>query len=152
MRVLKRYRKVREWVDDQGKKRWETESKFVTRGAFAIPMDEPLAPIMAEWVKQSKDWLFPTPNAEKIQRKEPWLSRVRAYQIVREIGRRVGVHLYDHWFRAQRACQLASEYGFGLMQLQDWFGWKYIEIVTRYAKLSWRDLAHLMKPNWFKNK
>ena len=113
-------------------------------------MDEPLVPIMVEWVEASEDWLFPTWKEEKIKRGEPWLSRVRAYQIVREIGEKVGVKLYDHWFRAQRACQLASEYGFGLMEILDWFDWKHVETAKRYAKLSWRDLAKLMRPNWFK--
>ena len=110
-----------------------------------LEINEPLAQIVTNWIEQSEGWLFPTRKEEKIRRNENWISRVRAYQIVSEIGKEIGVHLYDHWFRAQRACQLASEYGFSLMELLDWFGWKHLETAKRYAKLNWQDLAKLMK-------
>jgi len=141
MRVLKRYRKVSGWTDNKGKKRWKTEPDSVTRGTFPIRIDEPLTPFMMNWVKQSRAYLFPSPKQTS---KQPYLTNTRAYQIVRALG--IDLHLNPHWFRAQRACQLASEYGFNLHQLLEFFKWKRQETATRYASLGWQDLAKQMKP------
>ena len=137
MQVLKRYRRLTSWIDDEGKQRWKTEPEPTTRGTFPIRLDEPLTPFMLNWIEQCEDYLFPSP---KQTRKQPYLSNTRVYQIVKSLG------VNPHWFRAQRACQLASEYGFDLHQLLEFFKWKRQETAARYASLGWQDLAKQMKP------
>lgn len=144
MRVLKRYRKVGEYKERSGRKSWKTDSVFTTRGIFTVRRFEPLAPIMVSWIEACNDYIFPSgSNKNKLQH----LSRTRAYQILRDLGRRVGIHLYNHWFRAQRASQLASEYSFREHELLRWFSWKRYETAMKYSKLSWRDLDAKMTPD-----
>lgn len=102
-----------------------------TRGTFSIKRFEPLSPIMVDWIKQCNSPLFN-------------ITPTRAYQIVSAIGDRLGIHLYDHWFRAQRASQLAGEYDFTLHDLLTWFSWKDYRTAVRYAKLGWRKLDKKM--------
>jgi len=134
MRVLKRYRKVAKYKDSQGRTRYKTEPVFETRGRFSFPRDEPLVPYLLSWIEEvGKGPLFPSPAKTRSH-----LSRVRAYQIVTDIGRRVGVEIWPHWFRAQRASQLSEEYGFDIHRLMEWFSWKRVETALKYAKLSTR--------------
>jgi len=88
------------------------------------------------------EWLFPT--TYNTTRKEPlgvqrwieekfklkrraWLSNQRAYQIVRMLGERVGEahseHIWNHWWRSQRASQQDEEYEFEDTHLNTFFGW-----------------------------
>lgn len=99
---------------------------------------------MISWIEKRSDYVFPSKSSRN---KLLYLSRTRAYQILRDLGRRVGIHLYSHWFRAQRASQLASEYGFREHELLRWFSWKRYETAMRYSKLSWRDLDAKMMPD-----
>lgn len=137
MQVVKRFRK--------DKRTGKTIPVYSTRGRFSIPIDEPLVPYMVSWVKEQKDFIFPSPKKDRDH-----LSTVRAYQIVNSIGERLGVHLYDHWFRAQRACQLAEELNFSLHELLEFFSWKHVETALRYSRLSTEALERKMRPNWFK--
>jgi len=66
---------------------------------------------------------------------------------VRDVGSRVGLRISDHWFRAQRACQLASEYGFRDAELRRFFLWKNVETIAKYAKLALEDLEEKMQPH-----
>lgn len=127
MRVLKRFRKVGEKIVE-GKKRWITEELEDYR-SFPISRKEPPVPILEEWLGGLK-------GEEKLFD----ISRVKAFQIVRGLGK----ELYPHWFRAQRACQLAVDYGFDLHELMDYFYWKDIKIAMHYSKLGWRGLAKKM--------
>lgn len=102
-----------------------------SRGTFSIKRFEPLCPIMVDWIKQSNSPLFS-------------ITPTRAWQIVNDLGKRLGIHIYDHWFRAQRASQLASEYDFTLHELLEWFTWKDLRTALRYARLSWRKLDRKM--------
>jgi len=86
---------------------------------------------MVDWIKQCNSPLFN-------------ITPTRAWQIVNDLGKRFGIHIYDHWFRAQRASQLASEYDFSLHELLEWFTWKDIRTALRYARLSWRKLDKKM--------
>jgi len=142
MRVAKRYKKIGEYMDKEGNTRWITETKFEPRGRFPIPRKEPLVPYLLDHLNQVDDYLFPSPKTTK---KRPHMTTTRAYQIVNNVGKRLGVHLYDHWFRAQRACQLAEEYEFELHDLLDFFGWKHIETARRYSRLSTRTLKQRIK-------
>lgn len=133
METVKRYKK--------DKTSGETSPVYTDRGRFSIPMDELLVPFMMKWVEETEDYLFPSPSKTRDH-----ITTVRAYQIVRGIGNRLGLHLYDHWFRAQRACQLAEEYDFEVQMLLNWFNWKHVETAMRYSKLSTRKLENQMRP------
>jgi len=128
MRVLKRYEKKGERMVN-GKKRWITELKKDYR-TFPILKKEPPVPILEDWLKGIKG------KDERLFS----VSRVQAFLMIRGLGQ----NLYPHWFRAQRACQLASEYGFDLHDLMDFFTWKDIKIALHYSKLGWKGLAKKM--------
>jgi len=153
--VLKRYEKVDEYLDVRKEKpsgafsklyhwshskdawvrrRYKTKPKFVTRGKIVIGLFEPLVPYALKWREEcGRERLFK-------------ISSVRAYQIVREIGRRLDLEIWPHWFRAQRASQLAQEYGFRERELKKFFSWEDPRTADHYAKLSAKDYAELMKP------
>lgn len=133
MPIVKRHKKVGEYIDRKGKKRWKTE-KYIAYRTFPIRTGEPLVPYMKKWVLQLKlpeQLLFD-------------LSRVRVFQIIKALDK----NLYPHWFRAQRASQLTHDYGyryrFDLDAQLDWFKWKHIETAKRYAKMGWESLAERM--------
>jgi integrase len=129
MMVLKRYKKISHYLDDDGRKRYVTEKVAMTRGTFSISRDEPLVPYLLNWIKESEDYLFPSPS------RNLHLSRQRAYQIVTSLGDRVGVRVWNHWFRSQRASQLATEYSFDIQVLADWFKWSKLDTARIYTKL-----------------
>jgi hypothetical protein len=54
------------------------------------------------------------------------------------------IHLWLHWFRSQKACQLANDYNFDAMDLLDYFSWTNIETPIRYAKKGWHSLTEKM--------
>lgn len=162
MRLLKRYRKVGE-IEENGKKKWITEKLVKTRKPFPILLNEPLTHILLDWLDKVKTLLFPSPYNPG----RP-LTRFWAYKLIRKIdstisenlreklglnkpftinGERVSdrIHLWPHWFRSQRACQLVSDYGFQLHDLIDWFSWEHVETAMRYSKRGWRGLAQKMK-------
>ncbi|MCJ7732140.1 tyrosine-type recombinase/integrase, partial [Candidatus Bathyarchaeota archaeon] len=82
-----------------------------------------------DWIKESEDYLFPSPS------RNLHLCRQRAYQIVTSIGDRVGIQVWNHWFRSQRASQLATEYSFDIQVLADWFKWSKLDTARIYTKL-----------------
>ena len=97
---------------------------------FPIVRKDPPVPILEEWLN-------------RIPRKELKLfsiSRVQAFLIIRGLGE----NLYPHWFRAQRACQLAYEYDYDLHDLMDFFVWKDFKIAMHYSRLGWKGLAKKM--------
>lgn len=162
MKLLKRYKKLTEKVDADGKRRWITEKVAKTRKPFPILLREPLTPILLEYLKQQSGLLFPSPYKTG----KP-LSRFWAYKLIRKIdreipetlkanlglnkpfiveGRKVSdkLHLWLHWFRSQRACQLVNDYGFEVVDLIDYFTWEKYETALDYAKRGWRGLASKM--------
>ena len=75
------------------------------------------------------------------------MTRITAYGIVTATGRRVGVRVTDHWFRGMRASQLAEQYGFGVYDLNQYFGWgprNPRSMAEHYASLGWRGLEQRM--------
>ncbi|MFW6109687.1 MAG: tyrosine-type recombinase/integrase [archaeon] len=129
MSVLKRYRKTGSYRDSEGSKRYYTEPVVMTRGIFSINREEPLVPYLLTWLDSVDDYLFPSPS------RNPYLSRQRAYQIVTDIGERVGLKIWNHWFRSQRASQLVTEYSFDIHVLADWFKWSKLDTARTYTKL-----------------
>lgn len=113
-----------------GKLRYITRKLDVKRNDFSIRLDEPLADPMVEWIKDCDGGLlFLSPY------RDGPLSRQWAYNLVREAGKLVDMHLYDHWFRGQRASQLADEYQLKEMDLLEWFEWEKVETAKQYTKL-----------------
>ncbi|MBA7702440.1 hypothetical protein ES703_111208 [subsurface metagenome] len=113
---------------------------------FPIRLDEPLTAYFIKWVKtvrKPRDPLFR-------------IKRSAAYVRVRNVGKELNTsiplatirssQLYAHFFRAERACQLAFDYGFTDNDLDRFFGWK--ERMPRmskpYASLGWIGLARKM--------
>ena len=161
MPLLKRYRKIEEYVDEEGKRRWKTEPLFKRRKPFPILLEEPLTPILLKWLeKHPSGLLFPSPY-----RTGKPLTRFWAYRMIRrldqeiphELRRRLNLiqwepgkranrlHLWPHWFRAQRASCLVEEYDFRLHHLLEYFSWENLETARRYARRGWRGLAELMR-------
>ena len=116
---------------------------------FPIRKDEPLTPYFLSWcekVKNSGSLLFP-------------IKRSAAFVRIRNIGIKLNSpvplsnirssDLYDHWFRAERACQLAFDYGFHREDLNEFFDWKERKpgMAAKYAGLGWIGLARKMGVN-----
>ena len=141
MPLLKRYKKLSDFLDEKGDRHYKTERIDATRD-FSFRVDEPLVKPMAEWIIHALDnryeWLFPSPYTDKP------LTRKWAYQLTDKIGNRLGIELYPHWFRAMRASQLASEYDFREASLLEWFEWEKWETAKKYAKLGPLGLAKRM--------
>lgn len=202
MALLKRFKKTKEYLDMvEGKeqptgpyghlyhwshkyeawikRRFDTKPVVKIREEFPIPYFEPLTTITVEWIKEAKDFLFPTNHlggkfysdgVEKFAREylgvksRKWITKVFAYSTIREIGDRAlkgsklkvkmkpEFHLWCHWFRSQRASQLGQEYGFKETHLKRFFGWKVFKrsMPSLYAKVSTEELWQLMKPDKIK--
>jgi integrase len=123
----------------------ETTKIHTTRGRFSIPRDEALVPYMLTTIEGAEDFIFPSPKKNRDH-----ISKVRAYQIVRSVGERCDIKIYPHWFRAQRASQLAEELNFNLIALMRYFNWEDMKTAKRYARLSTEFLERMMRPQWMK--
>jgi len=113
---------------------------------FPIRFSEPLTKYLVSWcegVKDPLDVLFP-------------IKRSAAFVRIRNIGVELDKEipfctirstlLYGHWFRAERACQLAFDYGFDREDMNEFFQWKERRqsMAERYASLGWIGLARKM--------
>ena len=128
MPVLKRYSKIGEYVDENGRVRWRTKKKIAYR-TFPIHMKEPLCPPLLEYISKIREGrLF-------------HIGRTQVYRIVRNLDK----NIFPHWFRAQRASQLALEYGFDIHDLIDFFNWKSLQTATHYSRMGWKGLANKMR-------
>ena len=136
--VLKRYVKVDE-VPDPGKpsgRRWVTESIRDEFRTIPILKESPLLPYIEAYLRtlRDDDLLFP-------------FTRQTAFNRLRRIGKQVdgNLELYPHWFRAQKASQLASEYGFSVYDLKEFFRWTNLSTPEMYASLGAKGLAMKMR-------
>jgi len=127
MPVLKRYEKIGERLDDEGNKRWITRPKNGYR-TFPIHTKEPLCQALVDYIV----------NLESAQLFR--LSRSQVYRIVTKTDNQI----FPHWFRAQRASQLAVEYGFDMHDLVDFFNWKSLGTAVHYSRMGWKGLATKM--------
>lgn len=94
--------------------------------------DEPLNEKFKKYVESCDNLLFPHHHDSM----RP-MRRSYAYQIITAVDS----DIWPHWFRAQRACQLADELGFDLEERQDWFEWEDDEYPKLYGsrKYEMRD-------------
>jgi len=163
MNLLKRYKKLSESVDAQGKRRWVTERVEKKRKPFPIMMREPLTPILIEWLNKTQGLLFPSPYKLGFP-----LSRFWAYKLIRNLDNQISselredlglnkpfvkdgkkisdrLHLWLHWFRSQRASQLVNDYGYEVIDLIDYFSWERYDTALTYARRGWKGLASKMQ-------
>lgn len=163
MVLLKRYKKLEETTDEEGKKCWITEKLQTKRRQFPIVLAEPLTPVLLEWLENTGSLLFPSPYKLGYA-----LTRFWGYKLVRrldeEISRRLKdelglnrpfligdrkvsstLHLWLQWFRSQRDSQLVRDYGFEVIDLIKYFSWEKYETALHYAQKGWKDLASKMQ-------
>lgn len=163
MTLEKRYKKVKEILDETGKRRWITEKISAKRKPFPIIIAEPLTSMLVEWLGQTGEWLFPSLYKDNLP-----LTRSWAYKLVRRLDLRISeelrislglnkplvvnevkvkdrIHLWLHWFRSQRASQLVRDYGFEIIDLLKYFSWEKYETALHYAQKGWKDLAAKMQ-------
>lgn len=167
MPLLKRFKKVgkvkkwkcaghcrKRWADQPTQEEYQVHKIEEYEGWITQPVkefrtfpfraDEPLAPFLTSWIKHCKtDYLFP-------------LNRSTAYVRIQKAGAKLNQEIpfcnirsgqiYDHWFRAERACQLSFDYGFDDRDLDEFFGWKERKprMSRRYSSLAWIGLARKM--------
>ena len=127
MPVFKAYKKIGERVGMNGKKTWVVELKKRFR-TFPIPRSEPLCRYLLKYLDYLKG-----SNLFKI-------GRVQTYRIVSGLDPQV----FPHWFRGQRASQLAFEYGFSVHDLIEFFNWKSLSTAIHYSRMGWKGLANKM--------
>lgn len=102
---------------------------------FPIPKSEPLVEEFLEYLHRFDEW-----GEKPIYN----IKRFRAYQILTGIGETLGARTPPHWFRAQRASQLAYEYAFDVSDLLEFFRWQDLKMAVHYASKGYRVLAKKM--------
>lgn len=131
VKTLKAHRKVKgsDWWEDPATKTGHhyDSVRLPLFRTFPIPLDEPedvVQPFLSYVAKAPEGLpLFP-------------ITPTRAYQIIEAVDPSV----WPHWFRAQRAAQLAREYGFKLHDLMEFFQWKEMKTALRYASMGYSAL------------
>jgi integrase len=108
---------------------WETRRKSAYR-TFPFPKSELLVAVLQEQLPQSGP-LFD-------------FGYDVAYKEVTTLGRELGTWIPTHWFRSQRASQLAFEYGFAEHDLIEWFLWRDYMTAFNYARKGYKGLAMKM--------
>ncbi len=109
---------------------YETKSLEAYR-TFPFPKKEPLVPILQELLEGVDRQLFD-------------INYAKSYKEIIEIGKKLRTWIPTHWFRAQRASQLAIEYGYEEHDLTEWFLWRDYETAFRYARKGYKGLATKM--------
>lgn len=96
---------------------------------FPIKRSDPLWPVLEKWIRRHKqgELLFP-------------ISRSKAFLLIRGLGR----ELYPHWFRSQRASQLAFDHGLEVGELMAFFCWTDLKTALRYTHYGYKGLAKKM--------
>jgi hypothetical protein len=114
MRLLKKYKKVGETVDGEGKKHWQTQKLVKYRPDFTIQRREPFTEILVKWVSRIQDpdaYLFASPyehhrhhdpeshllvnkRVNPSEGGKPY-TPVWAYQVLRSVSRSLSEELKD---------------------------------------------------------
>jgi integrase len=100
------------------------QKKVAPSRTFSFLRSEPLFSVIEPYLSGLKpgSQLFP-------------FTRQRAYQIVKAMGKKAGIEVWDHWFRSQRASQMGAEYRLSESQLMEWFKVRDPTWARRYCKL-----------------
>lgn len=151
MPLLKRYEVLDRVKDPSKKSGFRAVTVRVSDVRFVpIRRDEPLVPFLLEWLGRCRGSLFE-------------FDRFDVFYMLRDAGRKLNRYIpmtkhrlenrplhsseiFPHLLRAERACQLAQEYGFDVLALRQFFGWRprKTDMAERYASLSWKGLAKRM--------
>jgi len=83
--------------------------------------------------------LFPSPLDVSKHISGKW-----AYAMISRTGDKPGMELWPHWFRAQRASQMFTEYDLREASLLEWFEWTSWQTAKKYAKHGVLGLARKM--------
>jgi integrase len=98
-------------------------------------------PLTRDWgyklIRRINDEL-PRPLFNRLGLNTPFRDKVTQEQLSATI------HLWQHWFRSQRASQLRSEYDFSEADLMEFFGWLDYKTALHYSKLGASNLAAKM--------
>jgi len=131
------------------RKRWRTTiisdrvKKLRIRKPFPIFKNEPLYPVMENYVKHShSELLFPSSRLRK--NKTRFMTTTNAWIIINRLQKLTRIDMFPHWFRSQRASQLYNEYGLTWEELKQWFSWQSESMASLYAKSSAESLADRM--------
>jgi len=93
-----------------GRRKFQTRPKYMSRIPFQIPKREPTTRYLIRRLKIAKEnnweYLFFNPSTQKP------ITDSCFYNHFSRIGRKVGLDLWPHRNRAERAKQLVEEYGF----------------------------------------
>jgi len=122
----------------------------VTR-SFQFLKAEPVVPILLEWLNH----LLST-NANRVLENDYdyWYWFLRQLDPMKgKYGARVRWrHIYPHWFRAQRASQLATDYGLELHEIGDWMKWEELDTARKYVGTlgTITDKMKKAEPSWGK--
>lgn len=130
MPVSKRYKKVGDVFNPEDRRKMITKPVKAFR-SFPIRTDEPLCPPLLEFIETRDD------REDKLFN----IGRRRVYQIVTRIDPRV----WPHWFRSQRASQLAWDYSFDAQKLTEFFNWNDLKTAFKYSHFGYKKLAESMQ-------
>jgi integrase len=136
--IAKRWEKIGELkkfkATDNSRLRWNTEEEARASGrpyreydgqitkrvkkvrSITIPREEPLLPVMISWVREKEH--------EGKDTKLFSLPYNRFYRILTSAGKKIGEDFPPHRLRAERATQLALQYGCPDSELTEWFEWE----------------------------
>lgn len=119
-----------------------------SRGNFPVLLKEPLTDQWLELYRKIISWgqLSKYPNYPLFSgnnNRQP-MTRQAAHLIMSHAGEKAGLNVGCHYFRGQRASQLAEEYDFDEFDLNKFFGWTRKGQASRYASLGWRGLERQM--------
>lgn len=159
MPVSKRYEKIREQIKwkCQGhcKMRWGSRQR--PREPNQNERDRHEIVDYSGWVTRLKTSYrsFPFPKTEMFVDRLKQITQAKtgrlydfgystAYNELTAIGKELGTWIPTHWFRAQRASQLALEYDFGVQELSEFFDWKDYRTALIYARKGYKGLAKKM--------
>lgn len=116
-----------------GKRHFTTRKTEEEIKEFPIPLNEPFSDILLAWLEKSDGYLFPSPYTDK-----PY-TRIWAYQQIRSIGDQLGLELWPHKLRSERACQLGTKLKEG--SLMERFSWEDWDTAKKYSKKGAKGLA-----------
>jgi len=172
MPLLKRYKKVKAIIKEDGSKGWETEKLLKHRKPFSIDMREPITNLLTDYLSMKPGGdllLFPSPSRVNENNRPLPLTRFWAYKFVRKLDSEIPpslkenlglnkklfndagevvkdtLNLWCHWFRAQRASQLRKDYKLDLIELLSYFSWERQDTALKYTKTGYRDIEKKMK-------
>lgn len=132
------------YVEKDGREFYEGTLPCLKKGADAaplkririvpMPLDEPTTKTFSRFVDKRRENYGDAPLY-------PY-SRVWYWSLIQ----RFDPEWWPHRFRTERASQLVTEYGYGVVELVKFFNWNSTAVALGYARLDTTDLALKMRP------